>query len=197
MKLLRLVSLATVVLVFTGTASAIKWVDRQPDSGYGPLQYLNEYGTTVFEGDFDITKDGFKPGVHWIEDIFVRFWFADDHWGNETYEYVDIYVGGVKLWDNYEFDGNHSSPPSSYDDVKKKVTDYKVIYDDLADDGIVSYKVEIQSEKPSHKGAEDGWLKIVKLKAKGHMKQVPDSGSTLAIMGLGLIGLFLARRKLR
>ena len=200
MKLLRLVSLATVVLVFTGTASAIKWVDRDPNSGNGPLAFLYEGGYETYARTFNITYDGYDPSMHWIDKIIVKFAFADG--GNDYYEYVDISVGGVKLWDDQEFDGNHNNAPQSYDwyGMELDPTTHQSIYDDLMADGIVDYEVVIQDLHGNSGDSyyrEDGYLKITKLKAYGHKKQVPDSGSTLAIMGLGLIGLFLARRKLR
>ena len=75
MKIKQLVWTAAAVLALSNTvsASAITWVDRDPDSGNGPLQFLSENGTTVFTSTFDITPAGFIPGTHLVDQCEIRF----------------------------------------------------------------------------------------------------------------------------
>ena len=116
MKIKQLVWTAAAVLALSNTvsASAITWVDRDPDSGNGPLQFLSENGTTVFSSTFDITPAGFIPGTHLVDTINVKFAFSDDNSDSQS-EYVDIFVGGFNIWNDLEVDGTHANAPTSYE----------------------------------------------------------------------------------
>ncbi len=208
MKIKQLLWTAATVLALSNTvsASAITWVDRDPDSGNGPLQFLSENGTTVFSSTFDITTAGFIPGTHLVDTINVKFAFSDDNSDSQT-EYVDIFLGSgltkTKIWDNLEVDGTHTNAPTSYEWFSQNLSGNLLLLGDLNADGIIAYKVTIQNLDTSWcSNTEDTYLKIAQLTATGNLKPrttgtpVPDGGATLGLFGLGLLGLGAIRRKL-
>ena len=188
---------AVFVLLSGANASLITWVDRNPDSGNGPLQFLSETGTESYSSFFDITTAGFVPGTHSATSIDVKFAFADDE--NDDAETVDIFLGGIKIWNNEEVDGDHSSAPTSYDWVSGSLTGNLTLLGDLNADGKLAYTVTIQD---GARNRADTWLKIAELTATGSLipstngNPVPDGGATLGLFGLGLFGLGAIRRKL-
>ncbi|MES2466987.1 MAG: VPDSG-CTERM sorting domain-containing protein [Verrucomicrobiota bacterium] len=203
MKIKQLVWTAAAVLALSNiaSASAITWVDRDPDSGNGPLQFLSENGTTVFTSTFNIIPAGFIPGSHLVDTINVKFAFSDDDSDTQN-EYVDITVGGFKIWNDLEVDGTHVSAPTSYEWFSQGLSGNMSILGDINADGILAYSVTIQNLSTSWR-AEDTYLKIAELTAGGDFKPrttgtpVPDGGATLGLFGVGLLGLGAIRRKLR
>lgn len=195
----HILSAATLVaaLGITTTASAaLYWQDRDPSSGNGPLDLLREGSDWSYTSTFQMFGPiAYNSALHDITKIVVKFAFADD--GNDTGEYVDIRVGPTKLWDNAEVDGNHSNAPSSYHWLEADVTGSDPIKTDLLADGVIDYKVTIQNLQDWCVGKEDTYLKIAHLEVWGDYKQVPDAGATVALLGLGLVGLAAARRRLR
>lgn len=202
MKIKQLVWTAAAVLALSNTvsASAITWVDRDPDSGNGPLQFLSENDTTVFTSTFNIIPAGFIPGTHLVDTINVKFAFSDDDSDTQT-EYVDITVGGFNIWNDLEVDGTHANAPTSYEWFSQGLSGNLSILGDINADGILAYSVRIQNLSTSWR-AEDTYLKIAELTAGGDVKPrttgtpVPDGGATLGLFGLGLLGLGAIRRKM-
>lgn len=189
-------------------AAALTWSDRHPESGSSPLAFLyEEYpwdlkygGKWTYSADFNILNDGFDPGKHVINQIKVWFAFADDQrWDVE--EHIDIVVGDQTLWSNQEVDGDHSNAPYSYHWLSMNVTHNASIYSELSTNGVIDYSVTIKDLIENNKWwqhhREDTWLKIAKLKVKGDYKPVPDASSTLGLLGIALLGLGAARRRLR
>lgn len=204
MKIKQLVWTAAAVLALSNiaSASAITWVDRDPDSGNGPLQFLSENGTTVFSSTFNIIPAGFIPGTHLVDTINVKFAFSDDDSDSQT-EYVDITVGGFNIWNDLEVDGTHVNAPTSYEWFSQGLSGNMSILGDINADGILAYSVTIQNLDTSRRSyTEDTYLKIAELTAGGDFKPrttgtpVPDGGATLGLFGLGLLGLGAVRRKL-
>lgn len=184
-------------LALTSSAAPIFWQDRDPDSGNGPLAYLSENGNASYRSDFDILAAGFNPLEHVITKIVVRFAFADD--ANDGSEKVDIVVGNQKLWNDQEVDGNHNNAPNNYHWLTMDVTGNQSIFDQLSEYGKIAYKVTVQNLLTARKSdKEDTWLKIAHLKVWGETKpqEVPDAGTTIALLGLGLLGLAAARKRL-
>ncbi len=199
MKALKNLLSSTTLLVTLSLASSasasLYWEDRDPNSGNGPLAFLYEGGNWHYKSDFNILIDGFNPANHHVTKIQVWFAFADDQ--NDGSEKVDIVVGNQKLWNNQEVDGNHSNAPWSYHWLSMDVTGNLPIYNEISANGKIDYKVTIQDLLPRWKDREDTWLKIAHLKVWGDVKQVPDAGATVALMGLGLVGLAAARKRFR
>ncbi len=106
-----------------------------------------------------------------------------------NYEEVDIFVGGQQVADNIEVDGtiNYYTNLISYDLWSYDLSTYLSIVADISADGILSYSVK------SVKG--DTYLKETRLTVVGQTPLVPDSGSTLALMGAGLVALAAFRRR--
>ena len=198
MKLNQILLATLSLLSFSGAASAgaISWVDRDPDTTMGPLQYLSVSGTSTYSSTFDITTAGFIPGQFIIDSINVKFAFADD--ASDSDEFVDIVLGGVKIWDDLEVDGTHANAPVSYEWFSQSVFGNATILGDLNSDGILNYSVTVQNLS----GSKDTYLKIAELTVTGDPKRtttgqpVPDGGATLALLGAALMGLGAIRRKL-
>lgn len=193
--ILAILSLATAMLTASPASAAIVWQDRDPNSGNGPLDFLYEGGDWIHESDFNILIDGFKPAEHYISKIQVSFYFADDQ--NDDSEYVDVVLGNQTLWNNAEVDGNHSNAPSSFHKLSMDVTGVSPIFDQLSTYGTIDYKVTIQNLLNWRYDREDTYLKIAHLEVEGGYKKVPDAGATVALMGLGLLGLAAARKRFR
>lgn len=201
MKALKhILSAATLVAalgIATTASASLYWEDRDPSSGNGPLEFLEEYDTVTYSSDFQMFGPvAYNSALHNITQILVKFYFADDNGGDSQYEYVDIWVGSTKLWNNQEVDGNHNNAPNSFHLLEKDVTGYDILRSDLLADGKINYTVKIQDLEGWRGGQEDTYLKIAHLQVWGDYKQVPDAGATVALVGLGLVGLAAARRRL-
>lgn len=204
MKLKKLLA-AAVLLGVSASASAITWMDRFPESGNGPLDFLNEqYGHNdssydyTYSNVFNILDAGFDPSMHVITSIKVDFFFSDD--GQDGAEKVDIFVGSdnvngeVRIANDVEVDGSHDNAPYSYDKRSYDITNVSGILDDMSN-GYLRFRVTLDpflSDRCNDR--EDTWLKIVKLTVEG--EKVPDAVSSLSILGIGLLGLVGLRRRL-
>jgi hypothetical protein len=191
-------AVAVCALLSGANASLLTWVDRNPDTGNGPLQFLSENGTKSYSSFFDITTAGFVPGTHSAGSIDVKFAFADDQFFDVA-ETVDITFGGLLIWDDEQVDGTFLFAPTYYDWVSGSLTVNLALLGDLNADGKLAYTVTIQD---SNRGTADTWLKIAELTAAGSLvpgnngNAVPDGGATLGLFGLGLLGLGAICRKL-
>lgn len=210
MKITQLLFAALSLLSFSAaaTAGSITWTDRDPNSTNGPLKYLYDPGNTqrdTYSSTFNLFDAGFRPGDFTIDSILVKFAFSDDadrvdgsSGGKDGFEYVDITVGTVKIWNDLEVDGDHDNAPDSYDWYSESVFGNADIFNDLNADGILNYSVTVQNMS----GSKDTYLKITELTVTGNPKPrssgnpVPDGGATLALLGVALMGLGAIRRKL-
>lgn len=206
MKLTQVLPAALLLIAFStaATAGSLTWVDRDPGSGSDP-QLLRISRTETFQSTFNIAADGFNPGIHIIDSINAMFAFSDDadsrdgtSGSRDDVEFVDVSVGGFKIWDDLQVDGDHDNSPSSYHWVNQDLFGYTSILSDLSSDGIVSYSITIQN-----RGSKDTYLKVAQLTATGDLKtttpkkSVPDGGTTVGLFGVVLLGLGAIRRKLR
>lgn len=210
MKLKTILSTALLAAV-TASASALTWMDRLPESGNGPLDFLNEkYGRYdnsydySFSGVFNIIDAGFDPSMHVVNSIKVDFFFADDdprtrYSRGDAGEKVDIYVGAdsvngeQKIGNNIEVDGSHYNAPYNYDKVSFDVTNTFGILDDMSN-GYLRFRVKLDPYLSDYRNSrEDTWLKIAKVTVEG--SKVPDAGSTLTIFGIGLLSIVGLRRR--
>ena len=135
----------------------------------------------------------------------MEFWFSDDYdrddkwklkwtskgyqwyWNDGEKEYVQISVGSISNWFYGDVDGSHDYPYSldNFDLISGALTGSLLA--DVAADGMLSYKVKAK------KG--DTYLKETRLTVHARTANVPDSGSTLALLGLGLVGLAAIKRR--
>jgi hypothetical protein len=195
-------------------AAPITWEDT--DSG-SPLDFLEEkwgsYDNSYdlsYSGTWNILNAGFNPASDTIDAITVWFAFADDSPGNfegaetsnggDAPEYVDISLGGTKIWDDLEVDGRHPASTYTYYSMVLNPLSHFTVFNDLATDGKLGYSVVIQdlfADTGSQSlNLEDTYLKVAKIQACSTPtpKSVPDGGSTFLAFGAGLIGLGGVRR---
>ncbi|MDQ8197024.1 VPDSG-CTERM sorting domain-containing protein [Pelagicoccus enzymogenes] len=197
MNLVRSTLAALLVAAAAATASATMTF-TQFKSG-SPLDFLSSGGDTQYSSTFNNIKNGgtllstfltANPNYEIVSAI-VEFGFADD--GGDSYEYAKAYISGkfVKLFgdhhnsnDAVEVDGSH--------DYGYSYRDGEIAEEDFGDleDGIVEFKVKADQG--------DFYLKTAKITVEVDKKsvEVPDSGSTLLLLGaaLGVIG-FIRRRR--
>ena len=178
MKLRLLFATVAVSFVLASSSSAITWVDRDPDSGSGPLKFLTESSKT-YSSTFNILEKGYNPATMLVQSATVKFAFADDS-TNDPEEYVNIYLDNTLLVANLEVDGTH--PLSSYAWYQFSVTGAHLA---SLQDGILDYKVKLQNTS----GTNDTYLKITQLDATGTTRSVPDHGSAIPLFALGLVSL--------
>ena len=183
MKLRHLFAIAATSLVLANSSSAITWVDRDPDSGNGPLKFLTENNRT-FSSTFNILDNGYNPATMVVQSATVKFAFADDS-ANDAEEFVNIYLDNTLFQAMLEVDGIH--PFSSYAWYQFSVTGAHLA---SLQDGILDYKVKLQNTS----GTNDTYLKIAQLDATGTTRSVPDHSSTIPLLAFGLMGLASLRQ---
>lgn len=184
-------------------AFAIDWTVTYP--GSQPLAFLSSGNS--FQNNFaSLTTVGFQvgntPGKNTVTSAFASFWFADDSYNgvaDSNDEYVNVYVNGIKLNSSpVEVDGLH--PESSYQRKNFAITDANTLLA-LQNGSGVSFKVEM-TLGAGQSNIGDTYLKIASLTATGGVRPpntpgVPDGGSSVAMLGLGLIALVGAGRRLK
>jgi hypothetical protein len=127
------------------------------------------------------------------------FAFADDAPGTvanpdgagtyDVTEYVDIFLNSLILINDQEVDGSH--PSTSFAWYSASLTPAMITA--LQDDGKIGFKVQLLDTSSSY--TNDVYLKIAKLTATSETNNVPDGGSTLAMLGLAFAGLLGLRRR--
>lgn len=136
----------------------------------------------AFEGKFNILKDGYDPTKEQI--CCAGFWFAfsdDSRDGCGQTEVVKISIEDTKV-----FKGDVDGSKWHYDWVWGALGGSLLAT--LSDTGILDYTVKILSG--------DTYLKEAGLIAKSCARQVPDGGSTVVLLGAGMLGLAFLRRRL-
>jgi len=180
MRKLQLLSLFGAATILASSGMSLTLMDvHEPNV---KLKIDHDVHPEYYENTFDISP---LPG--YVHTATVEFWFADDGVpsgasegdANNRDEYVLIDIGA--LYSNMIF---LNSSPLHYDvglDASLLV--------DLNDDGKLWYKI---SAYDNPDGSDDFVYQKGKLTA-----YIPDSGATLILLGLGLIGLAAARKRLR
>lgn len=176
----KILALCSAAVALSSTASALYWED------YDSIVVKLGEGQS-YHGEFRIVApvDTYNPAIHTVTSARVGFAFADD--ASDVGEYVDIWIDASKIWNDLEVNGTHPAINFAWS--------WKWLSGSLLtqlQDGVLNYTVKIQN---TPNGYGDTWLKAAHLKAWGELKQVPDSGSTLALFGLGLLGLVAARTR--
>jgi len=152
-------------------------------AGLSGYQYL---GTgAYYENTFNLPLAAGEV-VDWAQ---LSFAFADDaffgdlKWLGDAKEYVTVDYDGT-VQNLGDVDGSYLLAPLFYDWRSISGGAGSVLVNALQD-GILHYKVTVTEG--------DTYLKEVNLKARTSVG-VPDGGSTLAMLGLGILGLSLVRR---
>jgi len=186
MKLLsKLLAVGALALAATAPAqAALSWTDIDSGSPLKWLYHSSNSSTSQYSSTFNLLNDGYNPATMHITSAKAWFAFADDN--DSAYEYVDITLDNLLLINDAEVDGSHAA----YDWRSAGLTGQMLFQ---LQDGVISYTVKLLN---TH-GVNDVWLKVAKLKAYGDYKQVPDASATVALMGLGLLGLAAARKRFR
>jgi hypothetical protein len=158
-------------LVITFAASAGIYTDNNPAN-----VWLNPFNPS-YTGTFDIAAAGYNPASETVVSAKVEFLFFDVLF-NESFS---IQVGG----ENFASHGSFFL----FLTIGDAVLGSALL--DLDADGILSYTITRTSG--------EFWLKNAFLKATTATRPteaVPDAGLTVAVLGLGLVGLGLVRQRI-
>jgi hypothetical protein len=129
---------------------------------------------------------GYNPG-----DTIIGATVSFGLWDNDSAkEQVSFSIGGVSLGSS---PGNQISGYNTFSYDLFSVLSASALDTVLADlaDGTIDYRVRMANEWRY----EDVWLKWASLDIRTETLRVPDGGATLALLGLGLLGVAFARRK--
>ncbi len=146
-------------------------------------------------GQFKITApvDTYDPSMHVVTSAKVGFSFSDGYYGGDYgYEFVDVWIDSTQIFDHVEVDGTHKY---GFHWIWKHLNGSLIA--DLQD-GILNYTVKVENYRDGKNN--DVWFKEAKLKAWGEKRTgggqpVPDSGSSVILLGLGMICLFGLNRR--
>ena len=193
MKLLTpLLALGAFALATSTTQAAFVWTDLNVDqpvylsAGQSTSGTFNlngiaaESGGPVFvAGSFELTSA--KAYFAFADDAF----FGDVPYLGDSNEYVTVDIYDAP--NSYEVDGSHILSYLTWDWITGSVQ--ASLLGTLSSTGELDYTITVTRG--------DTWFKAAKLKAYGDYKQVPDASATVALMGLGLLGLAAARKRFR
>ncbi len=187
MKLVRRIIAISGTLFITSSSFGLMWQD---------YDYV---GTFLGEGQsyngfFDLTSgsNGYDAGRHEISQASVGFSFSDGYRsGDSGREWVDVWLDTTKIWDDREVDGTHRY---GFDWIWSGLNG--TLLGDLQD-GVMSYTIKLENKPDGY--YNDVWFKEAKLKAWGSERpeghRVPDSGSSIVILLMGLLGVFYLRQR--
>lgn len=177
----------------SSTSYALVWNDSTLASNPPPLKFLEgavANASSSYSSSFNILDNGYNPATMTVTSATATFWFADDD--SDGGEQVDIYVNGFKVIANQEVDGAH--PQSSFAPYSVSLNSVNDINGLIAalQDGMISYKVQLLNGS----NGGDTYLKIAELSVTGTSRTVPDGGMTVVMLGLGMVTLVAARKRL-
>lgn len=206
----KLVALA-LAAVCSSSMSALTWSFSTLSVDTPPIEFLSGTGdyvrsTTGPSGtQFNLLgAGGYNPATMLITSATVTFWFADDgdndsNWNSSSKEYVDIFVNGTsvtgtKIKDNLEVNGAHGGPGpyENFAPYSANLQDFAGLIAALQD-GVMEWEVKMRN-------SGDTYLKIAEITATGQIRtqnNVPDAGSSVAMLGGALLVLGLLRRRLQ
>jgi len=195
--------------LFTSSSYALTWNFTTETVDTPPLKFL--YGatnnsnsvytsTTGANGtQFNLLGAGYNPATMIVTSATVTFWFADDE--SDGAENVDIFVNGTnitgtKIFSNLEVNGAHPAP--NYAPYSANLGDFAGLIAGLQD-GIMEYQVRLLNGSNYGSNGGDTYLKIASISATGTYRNVnnnvPDAGSSIALLGGALAALGLLRRR--
>lgn len=175
------------------SASALTFTDVDVDGNEGEpnWQYMATWSTPTWAKTFNLLTAGFDPETMEIISASISFAFADDNGDRSDnkfrkLEYASILVGGETLWNWIEVDGSHYNSPNSYDWYNSSLSANLV---SQLQDGVIDYSVEAKYG--------DFYLKEASLSVQAETRsQVSDTGTTLAMLGLGVASMVILRRQM-
>ncbi len=157
----------------------------------GPeYRYLTQ-GGPAYTNTFDLTGVGFNPATEDVVWARINFAFADDAFLGDL-KICGIWLGDPKEYASAVLDGE----TVNLGEVDGNILfyDWKTVSGSTGNllanlqDGLLTYSVSVN--------CGDAWLKEVDLKACSTVTpRVPDSGSTLTLLGLSLLGLVALKRR--
>ena len=174
------IAAALAVLTQVASANPFVFVDGhlQGNTGIGSYVKLEAWGVSSYSNTWDISgQAGFSPYLV-FDSATAKFWFADDS-NSDQDEFVTVNLGSVASWLNHtEVNGTFASYQLVAGDLNVS------LLADIAVDGRLNYTVSVDSG--------DTYLKETQLTVHAH---VPENGSTLALLGLALLGFGAVNRR--
>lgn len=167
--LLRILCLAASFSLAGSLAQAGSYTDNNPANVW--LNALN----TSYTGTFDVANEGYNPAVETITSAEVEF-LLWDLLGSESYSIKfgpETFASGGSFYWFLNLSGSVSGSA----------------FGTLDATGILSYTV--------YRNSGEFWLKNARLDVETAPRQVPDSGATLALLGIAMAAVAGARRMVR
>ena len=166
----KLLSSLAVFAALTISAHAITYSDTDVFA-----QFLNQGQS--YSGTFNIANKGFNPATETVTSAEAWFLVSDDI-DPLRGEWVKFTIGNVDSYGPFEVDflsvfGGSISGTALFD---------------LNTDGILSYKITSTSG--------DFWAFGADLHVHAEAKNVPDAGTTAALLGASVIGIAILKRRL-
>jgi hypothetical protein len=170
-KILLLASI--VVGLLAANAGAITYT-TYTDTNSGDVYFNGLFGVNSHTDSFNITNHGYDHATEHVYSATAEFRFEDNFGFSES---LSVVLGGSP----FEQTGSFSNWITLSDSVVGSALF------DLSADGIVSYTIT----------RTDGefYLRNATLTAVAGSNSVPDGGTTLALLGMSVIGVFGFQRK--
>lgn len=176
------------------SAFAISFTDTSGSATFLNTTANDSYSNSV-SGLLDITTGNptnYNPATMVLTSATIKFAFADTNdptevwWQSDGNEIVSVSLDST-FFQSAEVGGTHAS----FDWTSIAGNLSGTIFSNLQTDGKLNYTVTITSG--------DVWFKGAQLDAVGNVRNntpgVPDSGSTVALLGLALVGLAVFKRR--
>ncbi|MEO5960291.1 MAG: VPDSG-CTERM sorting domain-containing protein [Opitutaceae bacterium] len=182
---LKFLSVLIASLAVASISHGLTWTTsygyNQGSFGPNPIVFLD--GTpNSYTNSLSLPSVGFNPATMDVTSATITFWFADDD--SDGSEQVDITVEGVQAANDMEVDGSH--PQANFASYAFVLNAAQLAT--LNTDGIANYTVGLVTG--------DTYLKIVSITASGPSTvTAPDGGTTVALLGIGFIGLAAIRKR--
>ncbi len=171
---------------FTDTSGSPTFLNTTPNDGY----------SSSVSGTLDITTGNpvnYNPATMVLTSATIKFAFADTYdptshsnGADSSSEFVSVSLDSL-FFQSAEVCGTHAA----FDWTSIAGGLSGSIFSNLQSDGKLNYTVTITSG--------DVWFKGAQLDAVGNLRTntpgVPDSGSTVALLGLALVGLAVFKRR--
>ncbi len=200
----KLIATATIAIAALALAAQNVSAMTIADANYRDVHFdkieMNTNNTSV-SGVFDLVNDhggaldimGFDPALHTVLDAVVGFVFTGSNNGVPYLLQRVTFQLGAALDD---WSGTLSVNVEDYT-ISGAVTGDIIV--DIQADGLLDWKVSIDSGALATYGPVTLWSAylgiIAEPKAQQRSVAVPDASSTAALLGLGLLGLAVIRRR--
>lgn len=198
-KLIATATIATLALAVQSVSAMMIADANYRDTDLLRIE-MNANNASV-SGMFDLVNDdgdgldllGFNPSMHTVLDAMVGFVFAgSDNGVPYLLERITFQLGSaLNNWN-----GDQSFGIEGYS-ISGVVTGDLIV--DIQEDGLLDWKVNIDQQDLANYGPITLWGVYLGVIAEPNAPQnrvaVPDASSTAALLGLGLLGLAVIRRR--